>query len=143
LRQSFSLWPWLSWNSLCSLGWPRIPRPTCFCLPSAGIKGVCHHHLAKCVFFFIQRQGSFYDLSVLISLPEVGKDFLRQWVQTLVIQIGPPELSIFGYCTWTQLLLTNSRSAVLFTVDRWCICKSYMQGYIQMNFKNYVCRLSN
>jgi hypothetical protein len=23
LRQGFSVWPWLSWNSLCRPGWPR------------------------------------------------------------------------------------------------------------------------
>jgi hypothetical protein len=27
-------------------GWPQTQRSPCLCLPSAGIKGVCHHHLA-------------------------------------------------------------------------------------------------
>jgi hypothetical protein len=35
--------PWLSWNSLCRPGWPRTQKSACLCLPSAGIKGVCHH----------------------------------------------------------------------------------------------------
>ena len=34
---------WLSWNSLCRPGWPRIQKSACLCLPSAWIKGVCHH----------------------------------------------------------------------------------------------------
>jgi hypothetical protein len=42
-RQGFSVYPWLSWNSLCRLGWPRTQKFACLCLPSAGIKGVCHH----------------------------------------------------------------------------------------------------
>jgi hypothetical protein len=44
LRQSFSVQPWLSWNSLCRPGWPRTQKFACLCLPSAGIKGVRHHH---------------------------------------------------------------------------------------------------
>jgi hypothetical protein len=24
-------------------GWPRTQKSACLCLPSAGIKGVCHH----------------------------------------------------------------------------------------------------
>jgi hypothetical protein len=40
LRQGFSVWPWLSWNSLCRPGWPRTQKSACLCLPSAGIKGV-------------------------------------------------------------------------------------------------------
>jgi hypothetical protein len=34
--------PWLSWNSLCRPGWPRTQKSVCLCLPSAGMKGVCH-----------------------------------------------------------------------------------------------------
>jgi hypothetical protein len=51
--QGFSVWPWLSWNSLCRPGWPRTQKFTCLCLlsASAGIKGVCHQHSA--VFFFL------------------------------------------------------------------------------------------
>ena len=37
---------WLSWNSLCRPGWPRTQKSACLCLPSAGIKGMCHHCLA-------------------------------------------------------------------------------------------------
>ena len=30
-------------NSLCHPGWPPTQRSACFCLSSAGIKGMCHH----------------------------------------------------------------------------------------------------
>jgi hypothetical protein len=42
-RQDFSLQSWLSGNSLCRPGWPWTQKSACFCLPSAGIKGMCHH----------------------------------------------------------------------------------------------------
>jgi hypothetical protein len=37
------VYSWLSWNSLCRPGWPRTQKSACLCLPSAGIKSVCHH----------------------------------------------------------------------------------------------------
>jgi hypothetical protein len=37
----------MSWNSLCRPGWPQTQKFPCLCLPSAGIKGVCHHCLAS------------------------------------------------------------------------------------------------
>lgn len=46
LRQSFSVWPCLSWSSLCRLGWPRTQSSACLCLQRTGIKGVRHHLLA-------------------------------------------------------------------------------------------------
>ena len=46
-RQGFSVWPWLSWNSLCRPGWPHTQKSTCLCLPSAGIKGMCHKNSYK------------------------------------------------------------------------------------------------
>jgi hypothetical protein len=33
----------MSWNSLCRPGWPQTHKSAWLCLPSAGIKGVCHH----------------------------------------------------------------------------------------------------
>ena len=30
-------WNWLSWNSICRLGWPQTQRSTCLCLPRAGL----------------------------------------------------------------------------------------------------------
>jgi hypothetical protein len=49
-RQSFSVSPWLSWNSLCGPGWPQTQKSPCLCLPSAGIKGVHHYCLAMALF---------------------------------------------------------------------------------------------
>jgi hypothetical protein len=34
-------------------GWPRTQKFACLCLPSAGIKGVRHHHLAGIFFFMV------------------------------------------------------------------------------------------
>jgi large subunit ribosomal protein L32e len=34
--------------SLCRPGWPRTQKYACLCLPSAGIKGVCHHARPMC-----------------------------------------------------------------------------------------------
>ena len=42
--------PWLSWNSLCRPGWPLNQKFACFCLPSAGIKGVCNHARPRAYF---------------------------------------------------------------------------------------------
>ena len=50
-RQGFSVQPWLFWNSICRPGWPRTQKSTCLCLPSAGIKGVHHHHPATYSFY--------------------------------------------------------------------------------------------
>jgi hypothetical protein len=44
-RQGFSVYSWLSWNSLCRPGWPRTQKSACLCLQSAGIKGVRHRTL--------------------------------------------------------------------------------------------------
>ena len=52
-RQGFSVFPWLSWNSLCRPGWPQTQKSACLCLPSARIKGVCHHCPAVLWFLII------------------------------------------------------------------------------------------
>jgi len=31
-RQGFSVYPWMSWNSLCQPGWPQTQKSTCLCL---------------------------------------------------------------------------------------------------------------
>ena len=49
LRQGFSVWLWLSWNSICRPGWPWSQKSACLCLPSTGIKGMDHH----CLFFVV------------------------------------------------------------------------------------------
>jgi hypothetical protein len=37
-------------NSLCRPGWPQTQKPSCLCLPSAGIKGVHQHPPAHITF---------------------------------------------------------------------------------------------
>jgi hypothetical protein len=63
----FFLLLFLFWDrvSLCSPGCPGTHfldqaslEPTCLYLPSAGIKRVCHHHLAH-VFFFINKTKTY------------------------------------------------------------------------------------
>jgi hypothetical protein len=51
LKQVFSVYPWLSWNSLCRPGWPRTQKSPYLCLDSAGIKGVCQHCLVHYAIF--------------------------------------------------------------------------------------------
>jgi hypothetical protein len=50
-RQGFSVQPWLSWNSLCRPGWPQTQKSAFLCLPSAGIKGMCHHAQLNLLFY--------------------------------------------------------------------------------------------
>ena len=51
LWQGFSVQHWLSWNSVCRPDWPPTHKSACLCLPSAGIKGVCHYEPATLVAF--------------------------------------------------------------------------------------------
>jgi hypothetical protein len=67
LRQGFSVQSWLSWNSLCRPGWPQTQKSACLCLPSAGIKGVCHHCLA-CVHVLLHTHSHKYTHSHIIIL---------------------------------------------------------------------------
>lgn len=50
-RQSLPLYLRVSWNSLCRTEWPLIQRSFCFCLSSAGFKGV--HHYAQLYYLFL------------------------------------------------------------------------------------------
>ena len=57
--------PRLTWNSLCRPGWPWTQKSACLCLPSAGIKGVCHQRpalskiLKDSLFCFVLETGSY------------------------------------------------------------------------------------
>jgi hypothetical protein len=53
-------------DSLCGPGWPQTQRSACLCLPSAGIKGRCHHCLAT---LFFLRKRLFYLTQIFFSLP--------------------------------------------------------------------------
>jgi hypothetical protein len=44
------------WNLRCRLwGWPQTQKSTCFCILSAGIKGVHHHRLAHIILNVLLR----------------------------------------------------------------------------------------
>jgi hypothetical protein len=70
---------WLSWNSLCRPGWPRTQKSACLCLPSAGIKGVCHHAQ---LFFFLRFIYFMYMSTPLLSsdTPEEGIRSRCRWL---------------------------------------------------------------
>jgi hypothetical protein len=69
-RQGFSVYLWLSWNSFCRPGWPRTQKSTCLCLPSAGIKGVCHNSPAT---------------GTLLKELETGTGEMVQWSRAIVL----------------------------------------------------------
>jgi hypothetical protein len=73
-RQGFSVWPWLSWNSLCRPGWPQTQKSTCLCLPSAGIKGC---QAPYTVFSVSQQSVSFH---LVLSNPRNMKPWLSEAV---------------------------------------------------------------
>ena len=50
LKHGCSMWPWLSWNSLCRSGIFNTDI-SCLCIPRAGIKGMHHLCLAQPYFF--------------------------------------------------------------------------------------------
>ena len=67
LRQSLSVYLWLSWNSLCNPGWSQTQRSACLYLLSAGIKGVHHYHhpatfvIPRSRFTFLWHSGQSRD----------------------------------------------------------------------------------
>ena len=75
---SLSFFPWLSWNSLCRLGWPRTQKSACLCLPSAEIKGMCHHtQPTNCPF---DRKDFLVPSNVLEAVLSPWED--QEWIQT-------------------------------------------------------------
>ena len=46
-------------------GWSQTQKSSCFCLPSAGIKGVCHHCPAVCMFSKVCFSSNFTKMYVL------------------------------------------------------------------------------
>ncbi|GAB1289495.1 Limb region 1 protein [Apodemus speciosus] len=47
-------------------GWPRTQKSTCLCLPSAGTKGVRHHHPAACLW---NLASLFSNLCLFVLMP--------------------------------------------------------------------------
>jgi hypothetical protein len=74
LRQCFSVYLWLSWNSLCRPGWPWTQKSTCLCLLRAGIKGVCHHarlHILLLILTLLHLSGKTIKAISLNFLPKM------------------------------------------------------------------------
>ena len=70
--------PRLSWNSLCRPGWPQMPRSTCLCLPSAGVKDVHHHCLAHISIWHFH----YITIHYMVGLQSVGDaayDTVAKW----------------------------------------------------------------
>ena len=67
LRQGFSVWPLLSWNSICRLGCPQNQRSPLLCLMHGGIKGVHHHHRESPLHLLIFVLCSLYVVFWLLS----------------------------------------------------------------------------
>ncbi|EDL30743.1 RIKEN cDNA 2010305A19, isoform CRA_a, partial [Mus musculus] len=72
----------LSWNSLCRPGWPRTRKPTCLCLPSAGIKGGLTQDLkaaSSCFLMACEKPGkksveSCHNVGLLAHDGQVNED---------------------------------------------------------------------
>ena len=60
-------------QGFCRPGWPRTQKSACLCLPSAGIKGVCHHARPTCLFKMVSNcvayLGSDFWTEVHLSWP--------------------------------------------------------------------------
>jgi hypothetical protein len=87
-----------SWNSLCRPGWPRTQKSACLCLPSAGIKGMCHHCLAKWGFWWGRKATNFLTLLLKAKGKKNVKDFNASYSKTEKCkekEMKPPVLSPF------------------------------------------------
>ena len=102
LRQGFSVSPGLSWNSLCSPGWPRTQKSACLCLPSAGIKGMRQHGPASNHILTLRRQR--LDTWAKLNQPEPASSRFSEWA-TLHTQQDFHRVAFPLIC---RPLLTNS-----------------------------------
>jgi hypothetical protein len=93
----------MSWNSLCRPGWPQTQRSACLCLPSAGIKGLCHH--ARRSKFYWNSAQSFWQFPDTLSVERLQRD-LTCWNVS---------------CTWSPDWKTIL-SGTLWWVLRWGKC---------------------
>ena len=71
-RQGFSVYPWLSWNSLCRPGWPRTQKSACLCLlkrapPLPGLRLSSYSHFTGWIDTRSLRQDS--ETSRLLAVP--------------------------------------------------------------------------
>jgi hypothetical protein len=68
LRQCFSVYPWLSWNSLLDQAGLELKAAWLY-VPSAGIKVVCHHARLRTLFFLSARL--YRPLTVKMTLSQL------------------------------------------------------------------------
>lgn len=128
LRQDFSVQSQLSWILLCKPGWPsNSQRPTCLCLPSRGIKGVCHFHPARlwcliCIFFnacpvAVDRKQKLRRCSASPEADGLGLPHLNRLIQPIslfryflvwvVLSIKPKKSCMLGNNSTTELYLQS------------------------------------
>ncbi|GAB1297013.1 ATP-binding cassette sub-family A member 6 [Apodemus speciosus] len=69
-----------SWNSLCRPGWPRTQKSACYCLPSAGIKGMRNHRLAGLYFDIYESQ-----ITAILGHSGAGKSSLLNILSGLYV----------------------------------------------------------
>jgi hypothetical protein len=90
-RQGFSVYPWLSWNSLCRPGCPQTQKSACLCLPSAGIKGLHHHCPATSPFL---KHDINHPTWVCIRVNAEQKAWERDWLPSRLLCSARFSLSI-------------------------------------------------
>lgn len=70
-----SMYPQLSWNSLCRSGWPQTPKVLPgVCLLSAEVKSMCHNHLARNINFIKSRAINIFPMEISVMIIWVGID---------------------------------------------------------------------
>jgi hypothetical protein len=57
----------LSWNSLCRPGWSWTQKSAWLCLPSAGIKGMCHL-CPSAAYFHIEQNPKTGSLRISLAM---------------------------------------------------------------------------
>jgi hypothetical protein len=70
-----------AWNSLCRPGWPQTQKSTCLCLPSARIKGMCHHQLARFSYnliFFVEIPNNLL-VSILHAMKNADRHYRNKY----------------------------------------------------------------
>jgi hypothetical protein len=58
LRQGFSVYPWLSWNSLCGPGWPQTQKSACLCLQNIVVLFIYLFYFILFYFIFFRDRVS-------------------------------------------------------------------------------------
>jgi hypothetical protein len=76
---------WPGTHFVNQAGWPRTQKSACLCLPSCGIKGVCHHRLAECFAFYLSNLNNTFEVC--------------RWCSSLCSYLTLPlSVSLFCFC---------------------------------------------